>query len=144
MSDDSTSLIRFGSGYVALIYPEVYFQFVSTLYRDHDDLVRAMTIAKVTLRDGSALDFLNLMLGTTVTRETPMELGYSQLLDALNSRIKSKIDIDKAARMAADAFKEFQLHPHLEEKDFKDGGGLFAPIEQVEEDVERRKKESKE
>lgn len=136
-SGDGSTVIQFGK-FVGVMYPDVYFKFVTTLHNQHQDLVRAMTLAKVKLEDGSALDFLNLMLGTKVTIETPMEIGYSQLLDALNSRIITQDNIDKAAELASHAFREHQMFPHLPEEDIKDGGGLFKPIEELEEEIKKR------
>lgn len=94
-----------------VLAPEVYYKFVSCLYREHDDIVRAMTLAQVKLEDGSALDFLNTFLGTNVNKQTPPEIGYAQLLDALNMRIKSRLaagEIEKIARQ----FSNHEMFPH--------------------------------
>jgi len=124
-----SKLYRFGK-YVAIEYPDVYFHFVSKLYREHPDLIQAMQLAQVRMTDGSAIDFLNIVLGTSVKRETPMELGYAELLDAINKRSKSVITGDKvmeiAARQAADLYLGFKrneeeigkpLFPSLDELD---------------------------
>lgn len=107
---DSSKVIKFGK-YIGVLYPDVYFQFVSTLYREHDDLVRGMQLAKVRLADGSALDYLNLMLGTKVSLTTPMEIGYANLLDALNMRVHTKQTEKEAERVGRDLFKETILGP---------------------------------
>lgn len=106
--DDKTKVIDLGGGNYGILFPEVYFRFVSTLYREHQDLVRAMQLADVKLNDGSALDYLNLMLGTSVNRMTPMEVGYAELLDALNMRIVNKHSESKI-QQSVDAFKSHQV-----------------------------------
>lgn len=108
--NDSSKVIQFGK-YIGVLYPDVYYQFVSTLYREHDDLVRGMQLAKVRLTDGSALDYLNLMLGTKVSLITPMEIGYANLLDALNMRVHTKHTEQEAERVARELFKEISLGP---------------------------------
>jgi len=112
MSDqeDSSRIISFGK-FTGVLYPEVYFQFVSTLFRKHDDLVRGMQLARVRVQDGSALDYLNLMLGTKVTRDTPMEIGYANLLDALKMRVHTKATEKEAERVGRELFKEISLGP---------------------------------
>lgn len=108
--DDKSRIICFGK-FVGVMFPEVYFKFVSTLFREHDDLVRGMQLAQVSLRDGSALDYLNIMLGTKVTRDTPMEIGYANLLDALNMRVHTKHSEKEAERVGRELFKEVALGP---------------------------------
>lgn len=108
--EDSSKRIQFGK-FTGVLYPEVYFQFVSTLFREHDDLVRGMILAQVNIRDGSALDYLNFMLGTKVTRDTPMEIGYANLLDALKQRVHSKQSEKDAERVAREFFKDTSLGP---------------------------------
>ena len=107
---DSSKVIQFGK-YIGVLYPDVYFQFVSTLYREHDDLIRGMQLARVKLDDGSALDYLNLMLGTKVSLTTPMEIGYANLLDALNMRVHTKQTEKEAERVGRELFKEVSLGP---------------------------------
>ena len=112
MSDqgEESRIISFGK-YTGILYPEVYFQFVSTLYREHQDLIRGMVLAQVTLQDGSALDYINLMLGTNITRDTPMEIGYANLLDALKMRVHTKHSEKEAERVGRELFKEVSLGP---------------------------------
>src|SRR5256886_5380684 len=112
MSDqgDSTRVIKFGK-FTGVLFPEVYFQFVSTLFREHQDLVRGMVLAQVSIRDGSAFDYLNLMLGTNVTRETPMEIGYANLLDALRMRVHTQHSEKEAERVGKELFTEVSLFP---------------------------------
>src|SRR6266568_4697255 len=105
MNNDSTRVIKFGK-FIGVLYPDVYFQFVSTLMREHDDLVRGMVLAKVQLKDGSALDYLNLMLGTAVSLETPMEVGYAQLLDALKMRVHTSQTEKDAERVEREMFSQ--------------------------------------
>jgi hypothetical protein len=94
-----------------IVFPEVYYKFVTTLFREHDDLVRGMVLAKVKLEDGSALDYLNLMLGTKVSRNTPMEIGYAALLDALNMRVHTIQTEKEAERVGRELFSEVDLGP---------------------------------
>jgi len=140
MTGDGTKVYQ--QGKVTIIeYPDVYHRFVSTLLREHDDLVRAMALAQCKFEDGTALDFLNRMLGTNVTRLTPMEIGYSQLLDALNMRVKSLISQDKAQEIAQ-GFKDMELSPLAgmpdEVREKIEGQPLFPSWDQVEEDNERK------
>lgn len=107
-SEDGSKVVDLGGGNYGTLYPEVYFKFITTLYKNHDDLVRGMVLAKVRIQDGSALDYLNLMLGTEVTRDSPMEIGYAVLLDALNMRIVNKHSASKIEQ-SANAFKEHQM-----------------------------------
>jgi hypothetical protein len=90
-SDDGTRVIDLGGGNWGTLYPEIYYQFVSKLHNEHPDLVRAMELAQVKISDGTAIDFLNIFLGTDVTREDPMEIGYAILYDALSQRISNKL-----------------------------------------------------
>lgn len=108
--NDRTKIISTGK-VTFIIFPDVYYKFVTTLFRDHDDLVRGMVLAKVKLEDGSALDYLNLMLGTKVNRTTPMEIGYAELLDALNMRVHTKETEKAAERVGRELFKEVTLGP---------------------------------
>lgn len=95
---------------VFTLYPEVYFLFVKALHKDHDDVMRAMQLAQVSIADGTAVDFLNMMLGTSVQKNTPMEIGYAQWLDALNMRVKSKLAEREMEKVAA-SFKDHSLFP---------------------------------
>lgn len=95
----------------AVLFPEVYFQFVSELHRNHEDIIKAMTLAQVKLADGSAFDFLNMLLGTTVTKQMPMELGYGQLLDALKMRSTSQAS-QAAIERVAKQFGNHSIFPH--------------------------------
>lgn len=107
-TDDGTRLIDIGGGLVGVLYPEVYTKFIQKLYREHDDLVRGMVLAKVNIRDGSARDYLNLMLGTEVQANTPMEIGYAQWYDALDRRVSTRISEQKI-KHTADAYHEHQM-----------------------------------
>jgi len=93
------------------VFPEVYYLFISELYNNHDDIVRAMVLAQVKLVDGSAIDFLNTFLGTTVSKETPMELGYASFLDALKMRVQNKAS-DIAIQKVAEQFSDHSLFPN--------------------------------
>src|SRR6266850_2925656 len=102
---DGTTI--WGNGKVKFaLFPQVYSDFVFELYKHHDDIVRAMQLAQVKLDDGSAYDFLNTLLGTKVTREMPMELGFAQLLDALKMRSTSTASQAAIERVA----KQFSNH----------------------------------
>lgn len=108
--EDETSIYSTGKvDYV--LFPDVYFKFVSELHKNHQDLLGAMVLAKVQLSDGSAIDFLNTFLGTRVDRMAPMEVGYAEFLDALNTRIKNKIAETRIAEVASQ-FKDASLFPH--------------------------------
>src|SRR5258706_14081754 len=102
MSDqqDHSRVISFGK-FTGVLYPEVYFQFVSTLFREHDDLVRGMQFAQVRFQDGSALDYVILMLGINVTRDTQMEIAYANLLNALKMGVHTNAtekEVEKVGR----------------------------------------------
>lgn len=83
-----------------VLYPQIYTDFIFELMKNHGDLVEAMVLAQVRIEDGSALDFLNTFLGTTVTKDMPMEIGYAQLLDALKMRATTAISQAAIARVA--------------------------------------------
>lgn len=119
---NGTKVIKFGK-FTGVLYPDVYFKFVTTLHNQHQDLIRAMTLAQVTLSDYSAIDFLNKILHTNVTRETPMELGYAQLLDALNMRKVSPISVKNTEQFAKERFSDLTLFPARDES--KHGTTLF-------------------
>lgn len=107
---DETSI--WGNGKTAFVlYPEVYYKFVSALHNQHKDILQAMTLAQVKLEDGSAFDFLNTLLGTTVTKIMPMEVGYAQLLDALNMRSTNQAS-QAAIERVAKQFGNHSLFPH--------------------------------
>lgn len=111
-----TKVYRIGKSMIAMEYPDVYFEFVRKLFKEHDDLVRGMVLAQVSLQDGSAFDYLNRMLGTNVTRMMPMELGYAELLDALRFRAGTKLAENAAISLGKDNFKEATLfQPRAEE-----------------------------
>lgn len=93
-----------------ILFPDVYYKFVSELHKNHDDLISAMALAKVELKDGSAFDFLNMFLGTKVTQDMPMEIGYAQLLDALNMRVKTRL-ANKAIGKVAQQFQNHSIFP---------------------------------
>lgn len=96
-----------GNGKVVFtLYPQVYSDFVFELHKHHPDLVRAMEMAQVKMDDGSALDFLNTFLGTDVKKETPMEVGFASLLDALKMRSTTAASQAAIERVA----KQFQNH----------------------------------
>lgn len=107
---DETRIFRNGKTVFAL-FPHVYTEFVSELHRNHQDIIGAMALAQVQLSDGSAFDFLNTLLGTTVTKEMPMEVGYAQLLDAL--KMRSTSTLSKAAiERVAKQFSNHSMFPH--------------------------------
>lgn len=70
-------------------YPEVYFQFVLYLKKNHPEIEAAMMEAGCDISNGSTIEFLNLILSTDVKKEDPMELGYARFLDALKMRAKT-------------------------------------------------------
>src|SRR5258708_15940281 len=92
------------------LFPEVYTKFWFTLDREHPDLMQAMVLAQVKIEDGTAIDFLNTLLGTSVQRNTPMEVGYAQLLDALNMR-KTNQASQTAMNKVAEQFKDHSIFP---------------------------------
>lgn len=99
--NDKTRMIDIGGGNIGILFPDVYFRFVSELYKKHPDLIKGMELSQVRLQDGSALDWLNFMLGTDVKREDPMEIGYAKLLDALHQRISNVISDSKIRDLVA-------------------------------------------
>lgn len=94
-----------------ILFPDVYYRFVSELHKNHDDILRAMVLAKVSLKDNSAFDFLNTFLGTKVSKDMPMEIGYAQLLDALNMRVKNTLAAT-AIENVAQQFQNHDMFPH--------------------------------
>lgn len=96
---------------VFILFPEVYYLFVSELHKHHEDILRAMVLAQVKLEDGSAFDFLNTVLGTRVVKNMPMEVGYAQLLDALKMRSVTASSQAVIERVATQ-FKNHSMFPH--------------------------------
>jgi len=129
MSNDGSKIWKFGK-FVAVEFPEVYFRFVSALHREHPDLIHAMQLAQVELANGTALDFLNQILGTSITRETSMELGYAELLDKLNQRSRSIISSQEATELAGAKISETYLGFKRSEEEY--GKPLFPSIEEME------------
>lgn len=127
---DSSKIYRFGK-FIAVEYPDVYFEFVRKLHKEHPDLIQAMVLTQVKMEDGTALEFLNMILGTNITKMTPMELGYAELLDKLNQRSKTIITtnkaLDVAAKQISDTFLGFKRH------ESEQGGPVFPSIEEMEE-----------
>lgn len=93
-----------------VLYPEVYYLFVTELMKHHDDIMRAMVLAQVKIEDGTAIDFLNHFLGTKVDKTTPMEVGYASFLDALKMRVQNRA-ADIAIEKVAAQFKDHSLFP---------------------------------
>lgn len=93
-----------------VLFPDVYFQFVKELMKNHDDIMRAMVLAQVKLEDGTAIDFLNHFLGTQVSKTTPMEVGYASFLDALKMRVKTKANTTRIEEVAGQ-FKDHSIFP---------------------------------
>ena len=103
---ERTKVFNFGK-LTGHVYPEVYYSFVSELHK-HEDLIRAMALAEVNIKDGSALDFLNTFLGTNVRQSDPMEIGYAVLLDALKMRVRTE-QASKDLERVAGSFKSHEL-----------------------------------
>jgi hypothetical protein len=95
---------------VFVLYPQVYTDFVFELHKHHQDLIRAMELAQVSIQDGSALDFLNTFLGTEVKKDTPMEVGFASLLDALKMRSTTAAS-QAAMERVAKQFKNHSMFP---------------------------------
>lgn len=93
-----TKIYRIGKDLIGIEYPEIYFHFVSLLHREHDDLLRAMALAQVRFEDFTAVNFLNRILGTNVTQQEPMEVGFKILYDALKLRSRTSIAVATALR----------------------------------------------
>lgn len=93
-----------------ILTPQVYYDFVCELNKNHEDLLRAMTLAQVKLSDYSVFDFLNNLLGTNVKRDTPPEVGFAQLLDALRMR-KTNQHSQAAMDKVASQFQNHSMFP---------------------------------
>jgi hypothetical protein len=99
-----------------VLYPDIYFKFVKSLHQEHNDILRAMQLAQVSIADGTAFDFLNMLLGTAVSKETPMEIGYATWYDAMNMRVKSRLAEAEMAKVAAQ-FKDHSMFPARSDPD---------------------------
>lgn len=126
---DGTKVIRFGK-MVGFMYPDVYFEFVSLLHREHPDLVRAMQFAQVKLDDGSARDFLNTIFETEVTSSMPMEEGFKIFYYKLQQRRTSQLAQEKIEKTANDRFQQEHKFRYRPEEDA--GKPLFPSIEEME------------
>lgn len=135
--EKGTKTYRIGSSnMIATEYPEVYFRFIQELEHNHPDLIRAMMLAKVSLRDQTGLDFLNLMLGTSVGSKTDMELGYGELLDALKMRITTKISQKNMEAAIGVAIRDVDLGIAMDPRPIEEieKGKLFPTFEELEKD----------
>lgn len=94
--------------YTFVEYPDIYQKFVFELHKNHPDIIRGMQLAQVKLEDGSAIDFLNMLLGTEVTLLMPMELGFGILMDSLRMRVQNKL-ADQSIEKTAAAYKDVSL-----------------------------------
>lgn len=128
---DGTKIITFGK-MVGVLYPDIYFRFVSKLHKEHPDIIAAMTFAKVTLNDGSARDYLNQILGTEVTRHTPMEDGFQVFYDALDRRKNNIIAQNKINETATEFAKPTQQGYRFRPEE-EDGKPIFPSIEEMKE-----------
>lgn len=130
-----TKTYRIGSSnLIATEYPEVYFRFIQELEHNHQDLIQAMILAKVSLRDSSGLDFLNLMLGTSVGSKTDMEIGYSELLDALKMRRVTPSSIKATEQAIGNALRDVDIAKAMDPRPEEEigTGKIFPTIEELE------------
>lgn len=127
---DGTKLIQFGK-YSGVMFPEIYHKFVFKLYNEHDDLVRAMVLAKVSLKDGSARDFLNGIFETAVTKEMSMEIGFRIFYDALERR-RNTISANQEVERVAKEFAKPSEHGYRFRPEEDAGKPLFPSIEEQE------------
>lgn len=100
LNPEGSKVINFGK-FTGIIYPEIYYQFVSELHNHHPDLLQAMVLAKVKLEDGSARDFLNIFFQTDVKKDDKMEVGFSIFYGKLMKRKEEKM----LAKKVSEAFK---------------------------------------
>lgn len=92
VNNDSSKIIKFGK-YTGVLFPEIYYQFVIKLHKEHPDLVTAMQLAQVNFQDGTAVAFLKEIFGITseeLPLQTPMEIGYKILYAHLEKRAGSR------------------------------------------------------
>jgi hypothetical protein len=84
-------------------FPDVYFTFVSELHKNHQDLLQAMVLGQCRMEDHTAVDYLCTVLQIPrMSKDTPMEIGYQDLLDALRRRSSSRMVQEAALSVAKD------------------------------------------
>lgn len=128
-NNDGSKMFQFGK-YIGIVYPDVYFQFVSKLHREHPDLIQAMVLAKVKLEDGSARDFLNSIFETNVTPEVSMQEGYHIFMLALERRRLTKIAQQEIAKVAGEFAKPTQAGYRFRPEE-EDSNPLFPTMEEM-------------
>lgn len=126
--EDGIKIIKFGK-FTGVFFPEIYFKFVTTLMREHSDIVDAMVLAKLNIQDKSAIDYFNQILGTNVIKEMPMEVGYKILYAGLQRRAATKIMNKKFATVAKNSNIPIDFKYRSEEHSHKP---LFPSIEEQE------------
>lgn len=130
--NDRTRVIKFGK-MTGVLFPEVYVKFVSTLHREHPDLIAAMQLAQVSLQDGTAIGFLREVLALTpeqLSANMPMEVGYSILLDAINKRSASRIVSETIAKEAGYVLEDKITSGAYREKELA-GTPLFPSFDEL-------------
>lgn len=104
---------EWGNGkFKAELMPQVYFDFVSELHKDHQDLLSAMAMAQVKLSDWSAFEFLNQFLNVDVPRDMPLEKGFGIYLVAIRGRASSRAAEREMAKVASQ-YKTADLFPNI-------------------------------
>ncbi len=81
--------------------------------RNHREIHTAMQECNCKLDDGTAIDFLNLLFGTRVTRDMPMEIGYAYFLDAMRSMVKTDAFRANIAILTAKFKQDFGIYKPL-------------------------------
>lgn len=129
---DCSKVFKFGK-WTGVIFPEIYFQFVSKLHREHPDLLSAMQLAQVNFQDGTAVAFLKEIFGISneeLKPDMPMEQGYKILMAHLNKRQGSRY-LDGIARENAELTLESKLTDGAVRDSSEAGTPLFPSFEEL-------------
>lgn len=114
-SPDHESKVYQQGKFVVVERPEIYFQFVKKLMTEHKDILSALNMANLSLDDGSALSYLNTILGTDVKAHADMGSGYQVWYDALVRRTERE-HLKSLADLAESESNVINFHTKIEQE----------------------------
>lgn len=123
--EDKTKIQREGK-MTLVFFPEIFFQFIRKINREHPDLIASMQLAQVNFQDGTAIAFLKEIWGIKdeeLPADMPMEKGFAILYAHLNKRAGSRY-IDKLAQENA----KITLQDKITEGAYRDSSEVGTPL----------------
>jgi len=130
--EDKSKIIKFGT-WTGVLFPEIYFQFISKLNKEHPDLLAALALAQVSFQDGTAVAFLKEIFNIPneeLSPDMPMEKGYAILYAHLEKRQGSRY-LDKVAQENAELTLESKLNDGAYRPAEEAGTPLFPSFEEL-------------